>query len=428
VEFLLCGYVLGRNTLFKNISSLQAGESLVVEKRSATLELNSHFQYFPSTPLPYPESTLIEMFGEVLDRAFRRVCSLAKGRPIWVPLSGGLDSRLILCKLIEHKYPHVSTFSYGINRNSDMTRAKQVAKALGVPWLHCPSRVQQLPTLYQSSIRKAYTDYAWGAHAVPVWMDFEAIAHLRRENIMTQDSVIVNGYSGDFLFGGHIPASLISEPTLETLVSSIISKHCSHFEQGVFDSQQSRIAEQIRRNFLYDHGNKTKDVEALCSFYESWDWRERQVKAVVNGQRLYDCCGLKWLLPLWDKELVDFWARIPLNQRAHQKLHIAYLKKYNFRGQFSTLRAPNKLWPLHLRWTPILGNVIQLFSSRKTKLGFYRFMFFFGVHRFQLGLFGCGFFAKHVHYLRHPYVVPIAAIKQLQDVRLELPSEISQNR
>jgi hypothetical protein len=180
--------------------------------------------------------------------------------------------------------------------------------------------------------------------------------------------------------------------------------------------------------FLTNHANKTKDVEVLCSFYESWDWRERQVKAVVNGQRLYDCYGLKWLLPLWDKELVDFWARIPLNQRTDQKLHVAYLKKYNFQGQFSALRAQNKLWPLHLRWIPMLGNVIQLFSSRKTKLRFYRFMFFFGVHRFQLGLFGFDFFAKHAYYLRRPYVVPIAAIKQLRDLGLRLPAELTRQK
>ena len=420
-EFLLCGYVPREATLFKNITMLQAGQSVTIEKRNQKTRFLRHFRYFPGNPTSLSAGQLITQFNNLLDNVFERVCSRAKGKPIWVPLSGGLDSRLILCKLVEHNYHNITAFSYGLNHNSDMERAKVVAKELGVRWIRCPSKVNQLTSLYASKERKAYTDYAWGAHAVPVWMDFEAINYLRGHQLLPHDSLMINGYSGDFLFGGHIPTVLTSQPTISTLISLIISKHCSHFESSKLNNAQARIIRGIKEELDELVDPSTSDVESLCSFYEYWDWQERQAKAVVNGQRLYDHLGLKWALPLWDKTLVDFWMRVPLDLRYGQRLHIEYLQQYNFRNQFRSLRSRDQLWPPLLRWLPVFGKLLELLSSRKVKLYFYDSMYFFGFHRFQLGLFGASRYRQTHKFLRRPYVVPIAAIEQLEDLSLSYP-------
>ena len=49
----------------------------------------------------------------------------------------------------------------------------------------------------------------------------------------------------------------------------------------------------------------SKDLR-FSAIYESLEWSERQPKAVVVNQRLYEYFGYRWELPLWDSEILDF--------------------------------------------------------------------------------------------------------------------------
>ncbi len=420
LEFLLCGYVLGNRTLFQKINVLRAGELLSIDKSSGKVVVHRYFRYLPQKTSPIDESNLIKAFGDVLDCVFERIIHHANNRPIWLPLSGGVDSRLILCKLVEQGYKNVTAFSYGVNHNHEIKRAKKVANALGVRWLCVPSEVRNLRQLYQSETRKAYTDYAYGGHAVPVWMDFEALNWLVNHQKIPTDAIIINGYSGDFVFGGHIPSQLATEPKVSTLVNKLIEKHCSHFKSTLLNDTKQRIENEIIEELNATFGAECS-TDSLCAFIEYWDWQERQVKAVVNGQRLYEVFGFDWLLPFWDKALLDFWETVPVPLRLNQNLHTSYLKKYDYKGLFQNLRSPDQLWTPKWRWVPLAGKLLEFAFGNEKKLEFYESMFYFGVHRFQLGLFGREKYNQTYRELRRPYVVPLGAMAQLDDVSLSYP-------
>jgi hypothetical protein len=53
--------------------------------------------------------------------------------------------------------------------------------------------------------------------------------------------------------------------------------------------------------------------------------------------RVYDHFGLQWRLPLYDAELMDFWARVPVHWRYARKLYFRYVAKH----QDVPVRAPN---------------------------------------------------------------------------------------
>ena len=55
-------------------------------------------------------------------------------------MSGGLDSRLILSKLVEKGYKKILAFSYGIRGNSDSKIAKEICEKLNVKWQHITNR------------------------------------------------------------------------------------------------------------------------------------------------------------------------------------------------------------------------------------------------------------------------------------------------
>ena len=72
--------------------------------------------------------------SSIIDNIFENIIKKANNRPIWIPLSGGLDSRLVLCKLHEKGYTNLNCFSYGLKNNSECLIAEKIAKALNTRW------------------------------------------------------------------------------------------------------------------------------------------------------------------------------------------------------------------------------------------------------------------------------------------------------
>ena len=413
-EFLLCGYTLSNRTLFRDVRILPAGNLLIYDKKKNITEVKAFYRYLPAGSTTASKDLLIQQFGTLLDDIFRDLVVENKSRPIWLPLSGGLDSRLILAKLVEHGHKDVTTFSFGVRGNHEIRRARSVSKKLGVKWLNLPSRLHRLRSIYHSEPSQEYSQLCFSGQSSPIWLDFESVCRLMSRNLIPDSALMINGYSGDFLFGGHIPQSLIATPSLDNLVSSIVSKHCSHFLSPYFDDTKSRIGHEIKMEFASIYGDDTR-AENLCNFYEYWDWKERQVKAVVMGQRLYDLFQIDWMLPFWDRRLMDFWSQVPMSQKLDQALHISYLKHYNYRGVFDQLRSENQLWTPAWRWVPAVGFLLKFCGGSRLKKSFYDYVYYYGFHRFQLGLFGENAFRRTSPFLRRPYVVPLSAYSFLRE-------------
>ena len=55
----------------------------------------------------------------ITNTIIKRIIDKYEGKKILVPLSGGLDSRLVLAKLVEHGYQNLEAVTYGINNNGN---------------------------------------------------------------------------------------------------------------------------------------------------------------------------------------------------------------------------------------------------------------------------------------------------------------------
>ena len=427
-EYLMSGYVHGGSTLLSSVKQLRAGEILRYSFRDRKPVLERYFRYLPKADagIQGNKSTQdwINEFDSVLNRAFERALEDIGEAPIWVPLSGGMDSRLVLCKCLELRGGDITAFSYGVSGNHEMRMAKRVARKLGVPWHAVPSDLKNLQALYQSKERQDYARLTDGFNAVPSYLDFEAIRKLKNMGVLPSDAVIINGYSGDFLFGGHIPEKIRQTPTLETLVDALVEKHCSHFTTSDLAQIKQEIAERVRAEVASVLDDVTSE-EQLCSAYEYWDWQERQAKAVVNAQRAYEYFRVNWKLPFWDKELMEFWSTVPLDLRAGQKLHLSYLKWFDFKEVFQIPRSRNQVWPPKLMFMPIIGKLIELVFGIQKKNQFYEETFYFGYFRNQLGLFGRQNYRKYWRRVRRPRVVPIAALSALRESNIEIPDRFT---
>lgn len=378
LEFRMSGYVTGRETLYKSLYQLQAGESLIWDRGSESLHQDRYYIYFPKKPRIDKEDDLIDELGYLTDKVFGDIIDRTKGASIWVPLSGGLDSRLVLCKFKELGYDRLQAFSYGPPGNYEGKAARHVAEKLKVPLMFVPTRHRGFRTFFNSSLRKDYWSFCDGLCGVPNMQDIEPILELQRKGVLSGRAVLVNGQSGDFITGGHIPASFMEKtPSVSILLDAIISKHFSLWLNLKTDNALSVIKGKIF-NLIECPVEGTFDRESMIALYEWWEWQERQCKYVVNGQRVYDFLGLDWELPLWTDAYLRFWEDIPMNEKFGQKLYRRYLSRYNYMGLFKDFSPTIWRWPGIMLGVVPVAQVVQWLLGRTWKERFYKHASYFG--------------------------------------------------
>ena len=402
LEFSMAGYVTGRETVYENLFQLQAGELLLWDKTERNLVLERYYRYYPQEVCQESEAAYIDQFDEVTDRVFRRVIENANGAPIWVPLSGGLDSRLVICKLKQLGYDRLTTFSYGPRGNYEAKAARYVADKLDVPWIFVPPMRARARKLFQSHIRKQYWAFADGLSSIPVMNEFETLLTLREWEVLPDDAVLINGQSGDFITGGHIPHSLLqNSPSVRLLLDAITHKHFSIWAHIRTEPNLARIESKIL-HLLQCPEDAQLSKEQIVALYECWECQERQCKYVIHGQRLYDFLGLAWELPLWDAEFMQFWATVPLTLRFGQDLYRQYLERFDYLGLFKGYRSESRRWPglTALVVPPVAKMIILLFGqeylTQEYVTKFFKYASYFGHYSNYYALYGFRHFLKSI--------------------------------
>lgn len=396
LEYSMASYVLGENTLYESLYQLQAGECLLWLREKKTVVMHRYYRYVPNPDNNINITTLKDEQSDVMDRVMERTITKAKGRPIWVPLSGGLDSRIIVAKLVEKKYDHIQTFSYGLPGNFEAQKAKRVAQQLNVPWFFVSAQPRQAKKLYRDPKTQAYAQFTSACHTVPGYMEYEALMTLRKKQLIPDNAVIINGQSGDFVTGGHLPREVFYKPgvSVDDFFSALIKKHGSCWHPLLTHDNLAYLKQTIMTALP-----KTEDHlslrDRLLAQYESWEWQERQCKAVIKGQRLYDWLALDWDLPLWDPELMDFWQKVPFEWKIEQKLYINYLQEYNYKNVFSEMRCPAKPWVRKFSWIPVVAQLIGLLFGKEMKTAYYQRMYYYATDYYQYALIGRKYYLKH---------------------------------
>lgn len=406
LEAAMAGFVTGRHTLFGGLSQLQAGDLLWHDKGTGKTKVDQYYIYVPDTPNAESEDGLIEQLAGVTDRAMARVIKQADGRPIWVPLSAGLDSRLILCKLVEQGYDNLFAFTYGPSGNDEAKAARAIAGRLGVEWRFWPDTPSHMRKLYDSDIRSAYWAFGDGLSTLPNLQDFPVLQRLKENGDIPEGVVIVNGQTGDFISGGHIPKALweSASPTLDDLFEAIVAKHYSLWRSlktpGNLASLRSRVWDNLGLA-----GNETLSREQAAALYERFEYQERQAKHIINGQRNYDFLELDWALPLWDREFVDFWRDVPYEHKFQQGLYKRYLERWDFKGLFRGFKPVVWQWPGAMKAVLPLFRVVRLLFGTDARDRLIRYLLYFGMYRHMYAPFGYRYFFRHAQNLRNPISV-----------------------
>jgi len=339
-EFINLGYVSGKETLLKKVFQVQSGECLVIDKDNIKVEY--YYKFLHSNYFDETVSDLYLNFKNILINTFSCLIDSSKGKPLIVPLSGGLDSRLILSTLHELNFTDVKCFTYGLSNSKEVQISQSIASELGFEWHFVKYDKNKWQKISKSKILKDYFSFSGNYTSTPHIQDFLAVFELKENKIIPSEAIIVPGHTGDFISGGHIPSLLLEqEISHESLYKMIIETHYIHTNQINIDKYEyynSKIKLKILDQISQYNINSIDD---LASIFEFWEWRERQSKFIINSCRVYEFFEYEWRIPLWNLAIMQFWSRVPLNLRFGKKLYKDFLLKDDYKNIYSSYNYKN---------------------------------------------------------------------------------------
>jgi asparagine synthase (glutamine-hydrolysing) len=335
IELIRAGYISGEDTLITEMKQIEAATLFTYQTNSVKKQQYYHFIPKNSSQL-IADSTLFAPLDKALTQSINRLISLANGRQIVIPLSGGFDSRIIALYLKQANYHNIVTFTFGTTTSQEVRMSQSIANGLNLPWHFVEYNRKRWREEQKSTDFNAFLLFISSFTSVPNVQVYPAIKALRQNGVINPNAIIVPGHTGDFSSGGHIPATLMAIPAqgnAKAIVNSIIGKHYHCKTPADLDSRLiAKISLQVDALLQVDAVSRASclltvnNQSPACSIYEAWEFNERQAKFIVNSNRYYDYWELDWWMPLWDNALIDFWQHTaPLANRQDSRLWQAFI-------------------------------------------------------------------------------------------------------
>ncbi len=352
----MSGYAYGNNTIYEELYQLPAGNILKVNNSNARSDISRYYNYSPwksnEYNLKYPKKDLSDLMLNMYEKLIKSI----NGRSICISLSAGLDSRAIVSGLHHLGYKKVKCFSYGLQNNYEATAGKKIAEKLNYPYYFIKKTPAIMRASFQSDQYKEFTHYTDTYASTPPLHQFYSVKKLKEAGFVSEEDIFINGYSGDFLTGGHITQEIKDANLFDTLkrkeniLQHIITKHYSLWENQK-DLENTKLIKEIaweQLNHIFESETKEIIDYAIC---ENFEWKNRQTLYSMNQPRIYEYWGHDWRLPLWDYDFMDFWEKVPLSLKFNQKLYRETLFENNWgdvwqNSHYPVYRSPSYLTPI----------------------------------------------------------------------------------
>ncbi len=333
-EFLHCGYVSGSETLINDIYQIQAGECILLEGNG--ISSKKYYSYINKNNNLNDSDYYKKKLQNALEKTFVKLIESTKNRFLIIPLSGGLDSRLIASYLKKCGVDDVICYTYGLRKSREVKISKNIADDLGYDWHFINYGDKKWVKWYADDLMREYQIFSGNLSSLPHIQDWPAVLELNEKKIIPDNSVFIPGHAADFVAGSHIPLTInsILNPNFESVVDLIINEHFI-LSDDMFQKRNKKHLMEINQKLLKQINDfSIKDVSDLASSFEYWDWKERQSKFIANSCRVYEFWGYEWRMPFWDIEFINFWNDIPLELRLNESFYKEFLLEEDFSKVF----------------------------------------------------------------------------------------------
>jgi asparagine synthase (glutamine-hydrolysing) len=315
-------YAPANRTLLRGVAQLQAGQMLVYHTKKFELQLEFYYQHVHLYRHQSVESKLFDDFKDNLSLVFTRLVQSANGKTLMIPLSGGLDSRLIVAMLKQLNYKEVICYTYGNPESYEVLTAQKVAETVGYPWVFI-DYTAPLYAEYTSQKAQDFRRYCGNAATFPQEQEYFALHFLTTQGLIPKDAIFVPGYCGDLPAGSYLPSlneqKAISKGKKEAL-EFVLQRHTKQYR---YDKEFSAVKEAILKEW---EGITWNSLDEFISVHENWFTINKVSKNIVNTIRTYEYFGFEWRLPLWDNDFVSFFYDLPNHLRSDKYFYAAFLK------------------------------------------------------------------------------------------------------
>jgi asparagine synthase (glutamine-hydrolysing) len=259
---------------------------------------------------------------------FKRLINFAAGRTIVVPLSGGLDSRLIVLMLKRIGYNNVVAFTYGRRGYRESLISRKVAESLGFRWEFVEYSNDSWRRWYESPEWQAYSTFADGLSSTPHLQEWPAVWELKKNARIPNESIFVPGLTPALTHSIH-------KPPVQWLKETVIS---ADEVAGTICDRYFTLQDWTNHHGTFRPGlcRKIKTVlqlpakmapELAIEVFDRWWLQTTFPNFLVNQVRVYEFWGYEWWLPLCDLEFVRFSTALPLDLQLQKRFELPYVQR-----------------------------------------------------------------------------------------------------
>lgn len=322
LELYETSYVAHQRTVYDGIFSLQCGEAICINGGHRSIAP----YYTHKMPLSIrEEGQAMDELEQIAGKAVKDTLkAVGDGRRIVLSLSGGYDSRFLACLLKRYGAEHVICYCYGQENSFEAFASRQVAQALGYEWHFIEYSDKKLDRMLDTDY-DGYCSYAMNHDNLPHGQTLLAVKELKERGALPQDAVFLTGLTHDMPTGSYIPAKgQLGRYPLDMggFVAYTLDKR--FYRIPVRDAVKERLAKDIRA-YLEKRHMDVYDYQSFISAYDAVSTAYSHAKHYIGMARAFEYFGYPWLLPCWDKRLLNFWYSVSADMRIGQGLYERYL-------------------------------------------------------------------------------------------------------
>lgn len=360
LEMLNSALIAQNNTIYSQIKQLDLGQAVEIFKN--VINIRTYYYHINQIKCQTRDQAKIQI-NELSKEVFHDIAKVIDNRPVVLSLSGGYDSRYVACMLKSIGINDVSCYTYGNSTSFEVKQSKEVAKALGFRWAYVEYTDEKIKSIL-SDENAPYFDYC-NEHDFTIYLqNFIAVKELNEKDWFKPDSVFLTGLCNDMPTGAYVKAKdevnaciLNNSSAAELIVNQRMIRYKIDNE-----IKQMIINEVIEKIDLLKI--KINDYQTFVSVTDSIITGYDHSRRFLPMNKVHEYFGYQWLLPCWNKQLLDFWYAIPYEYRVNQNLYEEYLTT-QLCAQFGLSAKKIKL--MHSQYS-IISNIKRILGGALVRI------------------------------------------------------------
>ena len=321
LELFETSYVAFDNTVYDEIKSIQCGQAIRISREGLFKEF--YYTHMRDSVMRSKQDTVIEL-DRIANEVVKETLAWVGDRRIVLSLSGGYDSRFLACLLKKNGAQNVLCYCYGAKGSREMVVSQKVAKALGYEWCFVEYDYKKSGNEILQLYNQYYqfeTNHDHLPHTQTLW----AIEELRRKGILYDSDVFMTGLTNDCQSGNYIVSREIGQKYKfdnEGVAKYIVNRR---FKRIPIVEEVSKLLIDENKDYLQKQKINVCNYQTFAEAANCLEFVNVNDKHYLKMAKVYEYYNYKWLAPLLNKQLIDYWYSVEPDLKRGQAIFEEYL-------------------------------------------------------------------------------------------------------